>query len=547
MSEMPWQRAAAEDRANGNVHGSLRRRVMREIAERSASTRRRKRALRALQLALGAIWLLDGALQLQPYMFHRTLVTEVIEPNVMGQPGIVAQPIAWAGHLIAPHVVLFNALAATLQVLIGLGLFHRPTVKPALLVSFAWVLGVWWLGEGFGMLLTGEASALTGAPGAVLLYAIVGLIVWPDDRQRAPTSRRRRDRSNGSHAGDRADADYGGLLGPGGARVAWAALWLLAAALWLMPANRNADATRRAIAEAPSGTHWLSSIERSAASATAGHGVAIAMAMAVLSYAIAMAVLLDWHTRPFLVLASIVSIVYWIFGQGLGGLFTGSATDPDAGPLFVLLAAAMHLLLEPASRGSSAQNGKDPVSLGSRWVIAGIDGGQTPTNGGTMKASHITRPLLIVAVAALAAFTALGVDSLAVAGGTSSPHAATSKARATVSTRHTSLGTILVGARGRTLYLFEADKKGHSACTGACAKAWPPLMSSGRPKAAGSVKASLLGEISRPGGKQVTYAGHPLYYFIDDSKAGQTTGEGSDGFGAKWYVLSPSGKSIVKG
>lgn len=306
-----------------------------------SETFRREKALRVLQVALGAMWLLDGALQFQPYMFHQTLVSGVIEPNVMGQPGIVAQPIAWASHLIAPHIVLFNALAATLQVLIGLGLLYRPTVKPALLVSFAWVLGVWWFGEGFGMLLTGEASALTGAPGAVLLYAIVGLIVWPG----------------------------GGPLGPGGARVAWAALWLLAAALWLMPANRNADATHKAIAEAPSGTHWLSSIERSAASATAGHGVVIAIAMAVLSYAIAMAVLLDWHTRPFLVLAALISIVYWIFGQGLGGLFTGSATDPDAGPLFVLLAAAMYLLLEPARRGSSAKNGKDPAPLGSRRVV----------------------------------------------------------------------------------------------------------------------------------------------------------------------------------
>lgn len=160
-----------------------------------------------------------------------------------------------------------------------------------------------------------------------------------------------------------------------------------------------------------------------------------------------------------------------------------------------------------------------------------------------MKASHISRPLLIVAVSVLAAFAALGVDSLAVASG-STPHATVSKSGATVSTRHTSLGTILVGAGGRTLYLFGADKNGHSACTGPCARAWPPLMTSGKPKASGSASGSKLGEISRPGGKQVTYNGHPLYYYFADSKAGQTRGEGSTAFGGIWEVLSTSGNGI---
>lgn len=164
-----------------------------------------------------------------------------------------------------------------------------------------------------------------------------------------------------------------------------------------------------------------------------------------------------------------------------------------------------------------------------------------------MKASHISRPLLIAAATVLVACTALGVDSLAVASGSNAPRAAASKSGATVSTGHTSLGTVIVGAGGRTLYLFEADKDGHSACTGSCTTIWPPLMTSAKPKASGSAKSSLLGEISRPGGKQVTYAGHPVYYYFNDSKAGQTNGEGSDDFGAKWYVLSPSGKDIVKG
>lgn len=117
--------------------------------------------------------------------------------------------------------------------------------------------------------------------------------------------------------------------------------------------------------------------------------------------------------------------------------------------------------------------------------------------------------------------------------------------RATVSTRHGKLGTFLVGTNGRTLYLFEKDKTSKSTCSGQCATFWPPLLTSGKPKAAGKAKASLLGTTKRSDGKlQVTYKGHPVYYFVQDTKAGQTKGEGVDGFGAEWYVMAPSGKKI---
>ena len=132
-----------------------------------------------------------------------------------------------------------------------------------------------------------------------------------------------------------------------------------------------------------------------------------------------------------------------------------------------------------------------------------------------------------------------GVIAVAVAG------SSLAAGRATVKTRHGELGTFLVDGKGRTLYLFEKDKTKKSTCSGACAQAWPPLLTSGKPKAAGKAKASLLGTTKRSDGKtQVTYKGHPLYYFFQDKKAGDTTGEGIDGFGAEWYVLAPSGKKI---
>ena len=127
-------------------------------------------------------------------------------------------------------------------------------------------------------------------------------------------------------------------------------------------------------------------------------------------------------------------------------------------------------------------------------------------------------------------------------------NAARANAQATaplVSTGTTSLGRILVDSRGRTLYLFEKDKNGRSACTASCAGAWPPLITAGKPRAGAGVKASLLGEMKRADGRmQVTYNHHPLYLFVKDTKKGQTTGQNVDAFGAEWYAVSPSGTNV---
>jgi predicted lipoprotein with Yx(FWY)xxD motif len=109
------------------------------------------------------------------------------------------------------------------------------------------------------------------------------------------------------------------------------------------------------------------------------------------------------------------------------------------------------------------------------------------------------------------------------------------------------LGQILVDEEGKTLYLFVADKGTASTCYTSCATIWPPVLTTGAPQAESGAKASLLGTTTRTDGKvEVTYAGHPLYYFIQDKKAGDTTGQGVNGFGALWWVVSPSGAAITK-
>jgi len=138
------------------------------------------------------------------------------------------------------------------------------------------------------------------------------------------------------------------------------------------------------------------------------------------------------------------------------------------------------------------------------------------------------------------------------AGAAASPPATSSSAVASggvarVATHDGPLGAYLTDAVGRTLYEFAADTGGTSTCTGQCATFWPPLTTTGPPASSAGVKASLLGTSPRSDGStQVTYAGHPVYYFAEDKAAGDIKGQGSTGSGAKWWILSPDGSAITR-
>src|SRR3954454_14329280 len=131
-------------------------------------------------------------------------------------------------------------------------------------------------------------------------------------------------------------------------------------------------------------------------------------------------------------------------------------------------------------------------------------------------------------------------------GGTAAANApATGVPDATIAARSTKLGTILVDADGRSLYLFEQDKGATSTCYGACASAWPPVTTDARAIAGAGIDAAKLGTTKRKDGvSEVTYGGHPLYTYAGDATPGDTTGQDLDQFGAEWYVLAPSGKKI---
>jgi predicted lipoprotein with Yx(FWY)xxD motif len=173
-----------------------------------------------------------------------------------------------------------------------------------------------------------------------------------------------------------------------------------------------------------------------------------------------------------------------------------------------------------------------------------------------MRSWHGTKGLLRRPLVALAALVAVGVLAAACGGngsggggiyggGGPASTGGGPTGVATVTAASTKLGMVLVDGSGRTLYLFEKDQPDQSACSGACAAAWPVDNSSGTPKAGSGVKASLLGTITRSDNTtQVTYNHHPLYYYSGDSQAGQQNGQGLNAFGAAWFVVAPAGGKV---
>jgi predicted lipoprotein with Yx(FWY)xxD motif len=156
----------------------------------------------------------------------------------------------------------------------------------------------------------------------------------------------------------------------------------------------------------------------------------------------------------------------------------------------------------------------------------------------------VSREALTRTVVLLTLTAVLGVLGFLVAGSVAQ---SATRTNATVSLRKTTLGLILVNSRGHTLYLFAKDRNGKSACSGTCARFWPPLLSPGKLTGGSGVRPSLLGTTNRSNGsRQVTYNKHPLYTYALDKRPGQTKGERLSAFGARWYAVSAKGKAVVK-
>jgi predicted lipoprotein with Yx(FWY)xxD motif len=154
--------------------------------------------------------------------------------------------------------------------------------------------------------------------------------------------------------------------------------------------------------------------------------------------------------------------------------------------------------------------------------------------------------LMLMSIACTSGYRESSSTAGQAAGATVAPASpGTSNSGSTIAVANSRLGQMIVDVSGRTLYLFEADKTRDSTCYKACAQAWPPVTATGSPRAGSGASPALLGTTRRTdGATQVTYGGHPLYYFIADMKPGDVKGQGLNQFGAKWYVLSPAGQKI---
>jgi hypothetical protein len=289
--------------------------------ETADATRAAMDGRRVLQLGLAAVWLLDGVLQYQSWMFTKAF-GQMLAGAASGNPAVIASPITWDAHLVEHYPVLLNAVFATIQLLLGLGIAWRPTVRVALGASIAWSLAVWWLGEGLGGVLATPDSAVAGGPGAVILYALLAVLLWPTDRP-------------GPFVAARA-------IGAPVARALWLVLWGGMAAIQLLPVNRAPQAVHDDVTAMAAGEpRWLAALVHGTGSLTAHRGLAFSVALAVLFGLLALAVYLPAPAVRVTVVAAVVAgLLIWIPGQAFGGILAGGMTDPNSGPLLVLIALA---------------------------------------------------------------------------------------------------------------------------------------------------------------------------------------------------------------
>jgi hypothetical protein len=280
-------------------------------------TARRYMTRRDLQVGLGLLWLLDGVLQAQPFMFTRDFATQVIAPVGQGQPGFVSVPVHWVSTVIAAHPVAWNVPFAAIQILLGVGLLVRRTARLTLAASIVWALGVWYLGEGLSGLGDGHASLITGAPGSALLYAVMAAAAWPH----RDSSRER-------------PAPW--------LPVAWAVLWLGAAVFQALPGQNSGQAVAGALTAGSGSTPgWLTGLDNSAAAWAAQHSPLVVILLVAVEALIGVGALAR-RTRTLAVTCGLVlTLAIWVLGQNLGQLYTGQATDPNSGLALALMAIAV--------------------------------------------------------------------------------------------------------------------------------------------------------------------------------------------------------------
>lgn len=305
---------------------------------------------RHLQIALGMLWLLDAVLECQPAMFHADFFGNMLMMSPSAPPTWLWDLTTRVEPVVTAHAAATNTVAVTVQFAIGLGLLWPRTVRPALALSLPWSMVVWLFGETAGGIFVQGGNALTGAPGAALVYAAVAVLLWP-----------------GRPDAGAAAAD-GGLLRPPGPALVWVALWVGTAALEGGYLNRTPTYAAQAMDRAAiAGPGWLDAADRAVGGLVGPHGVWFAVCAGILQAAVGLSILSRRTRRAALVAGAALALFYAVVGQAFGGVFSNGllgilgsgATDPGTGPAVILL--ALTLWPRPTVTGAQAATTRPAV------------------------------------------------------------------------------------------------------------------------------------------------------------------------------------------
>jgi len=294
--------------------------------------------IKIVTIALGFLWVLDGALQFQPTMYSHSndgFVATVLQYNTMGPPNFLTNLIHFAvvftyGTQLRTNI--FNSLAGTFQILIGVGIITKRFRKIALVASSIWAIVPWIVGEGMGQMPWPQTSmAFNGAPGAALIYCVISLVLIPSNKRFINQNQ------------VEVAAAHLGFLGDNFVKAFWFLTWFGTALLEFEPGNWAPQAVSTLLKNSASGEPYLLyKIDLFVSHLAAGNGALIAGSMAFVQAWIGFAVTRSTTRRAAVILGIMVSVIYWVVGQNLGGIFTGTATDPQLGAPMLLLALLLY-------------------------------------------------------------------------------------------------------------------------------------------------------------------------------------------------------------
>ena len=290
---------------------------------------------------LGVIWIVDAFLQLQPKMFGTSFIQMVIAPNALGQPYLIKTVIEHMSNVLSTNVGLFNTMFVLVQFLIGVGILIKKTTKPALVLSFFWACGVWVFGEGLGGIFTGRASAFSGAPGAVLIYALIGFLLWPgkiNPNFSNLIDKQKDNQHNEDNVFGYSAAANGRNLNLFKSFYIWSSVWMLFLILQLLPFNRTSNWMSSVIESNVAGQpNFLAKLLHSGANVFSNNGQLESVIMLIIFCLVAIGPWFSRRPQTYISIGIIFALFAWIFGQAFGGTLTGMGTDPNSGILIVLL------------------------------------------------------------------------------------------------------------------------------------------------------------------------------------------------------------------